>query len=210
MNQPSRPIVSLAATALLLAVFTLVGTGCLSRPALVRQTFALASPAPSTLTTNRGEGVLALRSCAVSPLFESRAFVYRTGGEAYEQDPYAGFMVSPNNALAIPIRGYLRDAGVFRDVVEPGSLVQPDRLLEVYVSELYGDLRTPGKPAAVLAAQFVFFRSGSGTSPAVFLDKTYSRRIPLKENTAVSVVAGWNQALAEIMAEVATDLAAKH
>ena len=210
MKKPFRQIVSALASALLVGALPLGFSGCLSRPALVRQTFALESPAPDRATTNRGDGVLALRSCAVSPLFESRAFVYRTGAEAYEQDPYAGFMVSPNNALAIPVRGYLRNSGVFRDVVEPGSLVQPDRLLEVQVSELYGDFRSPGKPAAVLSLQFVFFRSGSGTSPAVFLDKDYSRRIPLAENTAARVVAGWNQALAEIMTEVAADLAAKH
>jgi hypothetical protein len=190
---------------LVLAAF---GTGCLSRPALVRQTFALENPPTHRASAKPGEGVLALRSCEISPLFESRAFVYRTGAESYELDPYAGFLVPPNRALAIPVGTWLRNSGIFREVTEPGSLLQPDRLLEIHVSELYGDFRSPAQPAAVLSMRFVFFRTGAiGNLPNVLLGKNYTRHILLPENSAASLVAGWNKALSEIMTDVGIDLA---
>ena len=191
------------------AAASLLLPGCLSRPALVRQTFALTSPARTNATVKAAAGVLTLRSCTVSPLFANRALVYRLGPEAYEQDPYAGFLVNPADALAIPVRNYLRNSSAFRDVAEPGSLLEADRWLEVYVSELYGDFQKPNRPAAVLTLRFVFFRAQDGNPNGVLFDQSYSRRIELTKNTAGQVVAGWNQALAEIMTEVAADLTTK-
>lgn len=188
-----------------LAGLMLGAAGCLSRPAVVRQTFAFESPAPRPTAaggSEKGTGVVAIRSFEISPLFASQAFVYRLGAEAYEFDPYAGFIVPPNRALEIPVRAYLRNSGVFHDIAEPRSLLRPDSHLEVTVSELYGDLRTPAKPVAVLSMRFVLFPA----PPAPVWEKHYSRRIDCSENTAASIVAGWNKALAEIMTEVAADL----
>jgi ABC-type uncharacterized transport system auxiliary subunit len=207
MITPSKRRFAVATAFLCLyGTMPLLFTGCLTRPALVHQSFALASPASTGAAAKPGKGILALRSCTVSPLFEDRALVYRIGPEAYEHDPYAGFLVPPGSALEIPVRGYLRNSGVFRDIAESGSLLTADRWLEVYISELYGDFQSPGQPAAVLTIRFVFFRSESGNPSAVWLDQTCSRRIPLTENTAASVVAGWDKALVEIMAEVASQL----
>ena len=159
------------------------------------------------MSSPQGNGVLTIRSFEVSPLFASQSLVYRIGAETYEHDPYAGFIVSPDRALEIPVRAYLRNSGAFRGVAEPGSLLQADRLLEVRVSELYGDLRTPSKPVAVLSMRFIFFQAEKGKPTVPSLDKNYTRRVELQENTAASVVAGWNKALAEIMGEVASELA---
>jgi hypothetical protein len=188
-------------------VLLLLCAGCLSRPALKRQTFALESPAPATAPETKGEGVLAIRSFEISPLFAGQAFVYRIGAESYERDPYAGFIVSADRALEIPIRAWLRHSGAFQDIAEPGSLLPADRQLEIYVSELYGDLRTPSKPVAVLSMRFVFFPSGKSREPTAYRERNYSRRLDVPENTAASIVAGWNKALAEIMGQAASDLA---
>lgn len=190
-----------------MVALALMVAGCLSRPALVRQNFALQGPPTVAGTTNAG-GVLAIRSFEVSPLFDGRPLVYRIGPESYEPDPYARFMVPARTALEIPVRSWLRTSGSLRDVVDPGSLQQPDRWLEVRVSELYGDMRDPAHPSAVLVMRFAFFRSSGGPAPAVYMQKNYLRRIELSENTASSVVTGWDKALAEIMTEVLSDLAA--
>jgi ABC-type uncharacterized transport system auxiliary subunit len=186
--------------------FGLLLTGCLSRPALVRQTFALQNPPATNMITTRGENVLAVRTVDVSPLFAGRSLVYRTGPNTYQVDPYAGFLIAPDRVLAIPLRGYLRNSGMFQEIVEPGSPVRADEFLDVHVSELYGDIRQTGQLASVLSMRMIFFETRSGTMPKVLLQKDYSRRIPLKENSATAVVAGYDQALAEIMAEVASDL----
>ena len=181
--------------------------GCLSRPALRRENFALQDP-PLLQTAPAAQGaVLQLRSVKVSPIFAVRALVYRTGQDSYELDPYAGFLISPERALAIPIRTYLRNSGLFQDVVEPGSPIQPDEFLEIHVSEFYGDFRKSEAPDAVVSLQAILVESVSDDGSKIALNRHYNRRVPLKENTAAAVVAGYDEALAQIMKELLSDLA---
>jgi cholesterol transport system auxiliary component len=173
----------------------------------MRQNFALQNP-PATNSIAATNGiVLTVRSVEVSPLFAGRALVYRTGPNSYELDSYAGFLVAPDHALAIPIRSYLRNSGLFQDVVEPGSPVKADESVEIHVSEFYGDFRKPGPPAAVLSLRMIFFEARNFSVSQVVWQKDYSRRVPLKSNTAADVVAAYDQALAEIMTEATSDLA---
>jgi len=183
-------------------------TGCLSRPALKRENFALQDP-PLTQSATAAQGdVLQLRSVKVSPIFAVRALVYRTGQDSYELDPYAGFLVSPERALAIPIRTYLRNSGLFKDVVEPGSPIKPDEFLEIQVAEFYGDFRKSEAPGAVLSLHAILIESVRDGGSRIVLNRDYARRVPLKENTAAAVVAGYDEALAQIMKELVSDLAA--
>jgi ABC-type uncharacterized transport system auxiliary subunit len=178
-------------------------SGCLSKPALKRQTFAFDNPPPANTASATG-GIVALRSVTVSALFSKQPFVYRTGPQAYETDTYAGFMVTPSQTIAIAVRAHLLNSGRFQDVVEPDSQIKADKYVEVQVSELYGDFRKSGQSAAILSMRICAFGAGDA---GVVLQKDYSRRIPLKENTAAAVMAGWNTALGEIMTEAAADLA---
>jgi hypothetical protein len=183
-------------------------TGCLSRPALVTQYYALQHPPVATPSAASGSGTLALRAVEVSPLFDCSSLVYRTSDAAYERDPYAELLVPPARGLAIPVRDWLRRSGLFKDIIEAGSLLHPDCWAEVYVSELYGDFRQPEKPAAVLSMRFIFFGGGDASAQRVSFQKEYTRSIALRRNTAGEVVAGWNQALAEILNNLASDLRA--
>ena len=177
-------------------------TGCLSKPALVEKSFAFQTPATTHAVTGNGVGTLVVPPVEVSPLFSKQDLVYRIGPNEYETDPYAGFLVLPDQSLTIPIRSYLAGSGLFANVVWPDSLIKPDKVLQVYVTELYGDFRDAKQPAAVLAMRVVFANFGGD----VILQKEYSRHLTIKKNTAEAVVAGWNQALDEIMAELASDL----
>lgn len=183
--------------------------GCLSRPALVRQTYALQVPS-ATNSAASGDRILAIRTCRVSPLFAGRSLVYRTGPNTFETDPYAGFLVSPDDAIEIPVRTYLRKSGSFKAVVEPGSTLKADSVLEIHVTELYGDFRTKQSPSAVLSLRAVFFEAGTKGGEKVLFQRDYSRVEPLSENRATAVVAGWNQALSEILSEINTDLVPYH
>ena len=186
--------------------WTLGLAGCLSKPALRRQTFAFQNPPVAAATALKSQGVLAIRSCEVAPTFANRSLAYRTGQDGYELDPYAGFLIQPGAAVEIPMRAYLRNSGAFKDVVELGSPFAPDLLLDVRVSELYGDFRDSAQAAAVLSLHLRFFTVENGQAAKTILQKDYSRREPLKANTAAAVVAGWDQALAQIMAEVIADV----
>jgi uncharacterized lipoprotein YmbA len=182
-------------------------SGCLSRPALERQTFAL-HPEPSSKSSGpKSQGVLAIRTVEVSPLFEGRSFVYRVGPNRFETDPYAEFMVPPDRALEIALRTGLRTSGVFQDVIEARSQMKADVSLEVHAQDLYGDFQNAAAPAAVLSMRLLFFEGPTGQPTKLLLQRDYSQRIPLPEPTAVALAAGWNQALTQLLTQAESDLA---
>src|SRR5580658_2110250 len=125
-------------------------TGCLARPHLDHQSFLFAPPPPSTTNAAPSGRVLGIRSLQVAAPFEGRWFVYRTGESSYDSDPYAEFMVSPAEGLVAPICSWWREAGGFNSVVEPGSALKPDTMVEIHVGQLYGDFRPAENASAVL------------------------------------------------------------
>lgn len=187
---------------LCLPLIILLLGGCLSRPSLVKESFAFAIPPAPNATTTSGP-VLGIRRIFVAPPFDSQSLTYRTGANSYERDPYAGFLASPDDSLAEPLRDYLRNSGLFRAVTEPDSNLTPNLELEVTVSQLYGDFRNRSQPTARFEMRLLAFKHGS-TSPV--LQKDYTRNIPLQARTAAALVAGWNEALNQIITEAAQDL----
>jgi hypothetical protein len=190
--------------AILLAGVCLL-TGCLARPHLDEQSFRFAPQPPSSSKVAPSGRVLGLRTLQVAPPFEDRAFVYRTGDFSYEHDPYAGFMVPPAEGLVSPVCGWMRATGVFRAVEEAGSALKPDTLVEIHVSELYGDFRPAENAMAVLAMRFEFFDAPNGIPGKALLQREYERKIPLKARTADALIDGWNQGLAQILDSVMVD-----
>jgi ABC-type uncharacterized transport system auxiliary subunit len=174
-------------------------TGCLARPHLDKQSFIFAPPSPPAVGGASAGRVLGIRTLQVAALFDGRPFVYRIGEYSYERDPYAEFMEPPAEALVAPIGNWFRATGGFSAVVEPGSALKPNTLVEIQVVQLYGDFRPSQPPAAVLDMRFAFFGVSNGVPGMVVLQREYSRGIPLKARTAAALVAGWNQALAQIL-----------
>jgi hypothetical protein len=196
----SRAGASIAAIAVIFAA-----TGCLSRVASPARTYAF-STVGAAPNPNPGSRVLGIRALRVAPPFDGRAFVYRTGAALYIRDPYAEFLDSPTDELASPAREWLRRGGNFSAVAEPGSLVKPNVLSEVSVTELYGDFRQPDRPAAVFTVRFVFLDALNGVPGKILLAREYSRNEPLKERTASALMDAWNREFGEIFAEVNQEL----
>jgi cholesterol transport system auxiliary component len=184
-------------------------TGCLSRPGMSKQTFAFSMPAIGTTNVVAGDRVLGIRSLRIAAPFEGRSLVYRTGEFSYVRDPYAEFLESPDEELKAPVRGWLRGKGDFSAVVEAGSASKSDTLVEITVSQLFGDFRQPEHPAAILTIRFVFFDAVNGIPGKVILEQEYSQNVPLNAPTAAALMEGWNRALTEILAEVSSDFAGK-
>jgi hypothetical protein len=166
---------------------------------LDKQSFIFAAPPPSASKVAPGGRVLGIGTLQVASPFEDRAFVYRTGEFSYDRDPYAEFMVPPAEALLSPVCGLIREAGVFSAVVESGSALKPDTLVEIHVVQLYGDFRQLENATAVLAIRFDFFDAPNGVPGKAILEREYSRNISLKARTAAALIEGWNLALAQII-----------
>jgi hypothetical protein len=116
-------------------------------------------------------------------------------------------MVPPAEGLVSPICRWWRAAGGFHDVVETGSALKPNTLVEIHVLQLYGDFRQAENPTAVLDMRFVFFDAPNGVAGKVILQQEYSRNIPLKARTAAALIEGWNEALAQILDSAMVDFA---
>jgi ABC-type uncharacterized transport system auxiliary subunit len=181
-------------------------TGCLSRPALEKQTFAFSVPAIAATNVVASDRVLGIRNLQIAAPFEGRSLVYRTGEFSYVRDPYAEFLEPPAEELMFPLRELLRSEGGFITVVEPGGASKPDTLAEISVNQLFGDFRQPKHPAAILTIRFVFFDATNGIPGKVIFQRVYARSIPLGEPTAAALMAGWNEALTGIVAEVCSDI----
>ena len=193
---------------LVLAAALLPGA-CASKLARAPQTFTIDPPPPRAAVPASATAILSLRSVEVAPTYAGAALVYRVGGHGIERDPYASLAAPPAWILTSAIRGYLKDSPFVRDVVVPGESLPVDAAIEPSAIELAGDFSSTAGPAAVLTLQFrVLAPSAGAAPPREMLLKSYTRRVGLSRRTAASVVAAWNEGLAEIMADFLTDLRA--
>jgi uncharacterized lipoprotein YmbA len=204
----SRPVhhflmAGIYAVALLVCVIGL--TGCLARTPLKQQTFFFGSPDVATTNSVAGNRALAIRKLQVAAPFDGRLLVYRTGEFTYVDDPYAAFLAAPEEELMAPVRAGLCREGGFSTVVGTGSALKANTLVEINVSQLYGDFRDPASAKAVLTMQFLFFKASKGVASKPLFQKEYSRSIALDQPSAADLMKGWNQGLNEILAEVLTD-----
>lgn len=201
----SRRIVMIFGNTLLAGA--LIFCGCVSRPPLNEKTFAFGTPVLRATNGVAGNHVLGIRTLQIAAPFDGRSLVYRTGEFSYERDPYAVFLGSPTEGLAAPVCGLLREDGCFNAVVGPGnsSALKADTLVEISINQLYGDIRKPGSPSAVLAIQMIFFEATNGLPGKVILQRDYSRTIPMRSATAAALMEGWNQALVGIFTEASSD-----
>jgi hypothetical protein len=168
--------------------------------------FAFSSPADPPATEEPTDSV-ALNRVTISPLFNSHSFTYRTAENAYQQDPYAGFLISPERALAEAIRAWMRASGGFGRVLEPGSSLTPTMVAEVSIHELYGDFRQASKPVAAMEIRFIFCEFKDGNPGRLVLDRVSARQTPLSRTTPDALMTAWNADLRQIMEEIQSEYA---
>jgi ABC-type uncharacterized transport system auxiliary subunit len=184
---------------------TLLLCGCASRAHWKQETFALTAPSDQTGSAAH-TNILSLHRVTVSPLFAGQSFVYRTGENSYERDPYAEFLVPPNQMLEQCLRTYLRNNHAFADVLDSGSGLKSSYSLEASVSQLYGDFRQPNQPFAVLQLRLLLYSTDLSNRGRVLWQRELSKRIPLAHRTPAALVAGWNAGLQQIMEEANAEL----
>lgn len=185
-----------------IALIPIAATGCLSRPAMLKRTYAFDTPSIGSTTTVSSSissaPVLAIKNVTVAAPFDGPSFVYRMEPQSFERDPYALFLVPPGRSLTETIRSRLRLTGAFADVLEAQTGQVSDVELEVTIRELFGDFSPGSSPTAVLSGRFVFLDGNR----RLLWQTDLQRRIPLSDRTAQAVMSGWDQAIAEIVASV--------
>jgi len=93
-------------------------------------------------------------------------------------------------------------------VSQPGATQPSPLVLEVTVTELYGDFRPQQTPAAVLSAQFNLIDTTQPRAKVV-LERTLSSRIPLQQASPDALVQGYGRALGDVLTQFIAALNAR-
>ena len=187
-----------------LAIVAFVAGCSLTRPAPVKQAYLLDPPAPAAAAAPRA-GTLRIGIVTVAAPYRDRALVVREADLRFETDYYREWVVPPSAMIAEATSRALQGAGVFGRIVPPGAAPDADFVIDAFVSALYVDTRDAAKPAAELAINYFVSRANSSGVPV--WSKEYRRRMPIAAGSSDIYVAAQNQALGEILAELARDLA---
>jgi len=165
-----------------------------------------AAPVPSS-EIRRGDS-LRMGSVRVASAFAGNALVYRLDDVKYVSDPYHAFIADPGAMLGNRIAEWLDSAGPFKTVTQPGSAQSSTSaryVLEATVTELYGDMRTGARPAAVMTVQFTLLDTAEPRSVTVYA-RTMSYRVEIEQATPDALVRGYGTALSDILSQVRSDL----
>jgi ABC-type uncharacterized transport system auxiliary subunit len=192
--------------ALLLALIGLAAAplGCLSKsyPEKRRYVFEIEPPVDMVPGPN---GVLRMDRVRVSPLFERKGFVYRTGEATFETEFYNAFFAPPGVLLRKATLNRLLAASIFSDVLDATQMGDVDWILEGHVKELYADLRDRAPPFAVLQIEYTLLDARSPTLAIVFR-RSYPARASAAGGSAEAIVNAWTEALTQVLGELEVDL----
>ena len=189
-----------------------LAAGCassLSRPAVERHLYNITAQRADMAPPPQDKTVLKVRPMQISPAYQGKELVYRLGEVEFESDYYNVFFVQPASNLSQQVEQWLGKAGIFSHVVDSTSQVSDTHLLEGLVNAMYGDFRDRADPKAVLEVQF-FLLKNKNENYSVTFSRTYKKAVPFSSGfkDAGVLVAAYNRALAEVLAELEQDLRA--
>ncbi len=196
----------MAIVAAILAALSL-GTGCVgvSRSYAERHYYMFELACPEAGLPPSSAPTLVVRRFRISPAFERRELVYRTGESTYESDFYNAFFAPPADLIAEQARECLSRSDLFSAALAPSSGVKAQYALEANVAALYGDYRDKAHPKAVLEIQF-FLLPTTGPASQVLFQKDYRMIVPLTGAGPEALVKGWGQALQQALEDLQKDL----
>ena len=137
--------------------------------------------------------------------FDGKSLVYRLSDNRYEKDFYNVYLSYPRDMVGNATRDWLAKSNAFHLVVEQSSTFFPLYQLQGVIDEFYGDYR--GTPEAVVTIQF-YASSSFSAKNFMFSSPRISKRVPLKDKSPQALVEGQQQALAQVLAALETQLVA--
>jgi cholesterol transport system auxiliary component len=188
-----------------LALALLLASGCfgsLERTPPDKQRFMLRPVAEAAPASGASPSVLRVARVRVSPVFEHKGFVYRTGPSTFETDFYNEFFSPPGVLLREVLLDWLDATQVFAAIAR-GSSADVDWVLETDVDQLFADQRESGPPKACLE---IAFRLIDARSRKIVFEKRYTASEPAADSSAAALVDAWNRGLGAVFGELVRDV----
>ncbi len=189
----------------ILAVSALAMGGCAQSTA-PKEYFMLDVAREAQPVAARSDATVEVRRFSINTAYASRNLVYRLGEVQYEPDFYRQFMISPAIMITEVTRHWLADAGLFKQVLPPGSPAVPTYTLQGLVTALYGDFTDKAAPTAALRIRFFLVRHVDDDDTVVFA-QSYRTAGPLPDRTGPALIQAFSKDMAEILTALEADLA---
>ncbi len=187
---------------ILLAVLLLAG--CFSgftRNPPEKQRFML-QPTQAAQVSDAKAGVLRVARVRVSPVFDTKGFVYQNGPNSFETDYYNEFFSPPGILLREAVLSWLEASQLFVPVSRD-SAAEASWVLETDVDQLFADQRGGGAPEAHLE---IVFRLLDARTRKIVFEKRYSAQERTADDTPGALVETWNRELGSMLAELVQDV----
>jgi ABC-type uncharacterized transport system auxiliary subunit len=173
-------------------------------PYVQRRDWPLEVRRPTTTAANPRGGVLLVRNMRAAPGLEERGLQWIQRDGSVHVDFYEQWAVPPAQGVEDALRRWLADAGLFKAVVTPGSMLNADYVLEGELTTFAADLRA-GKARAAVSLVLLDQRQAA---KKVLLQRTEAAEHGLDTEDAPAIAAGLSAALVEVLQRTETDVAA--
>lgn len=201
-----RPVIRCLSILPVLIVLTLSGCAGLNKPYGGKSRFVIGD---IVLPADRIEAAplqlpLTVREFDISPVFDTAAFISRTGPFGFRTDYYNEFMVSPALMMTAIFENALLSTRIFVSNAFGAPSADGYRLAGRII-RLYMDHRNPPAPESVLEMHLTLIRTEAGKS-RVLVDRTYACRYPADSSSPGSYAAALSRAAAQVFTEFHTDI----
>jgi cholesterol transport system auxiliary component len=188
----------------LAAALSLAGCSVLpSEPYPDRRNWPLVVRRPEALPPRRNGMVLLVRTIGAAPELEARGLQWLRPDGSVHVDYYEQWAVPPAQAVDDDLRQWLAASGIYTAVLEPGSRLRADLVLEAELDAFVADL-----PAGVARAALAVVLMDERTSPArVLLQQTFSATAKLASDNIPDLVEALRAALRDVLEQVEKRLA---
>lgn len=149
---------------------------------------------------------LKISDFSVSPGFQGRELIYRSGKSSASADFYNHYFILPGPMITQLARSWFMDAGLFNAVITTSSTKEADYILEGAVISIYGDISQSGIHAAVVEINLMLLNNSSFDQEIVF-QKKYKSTVKTEGSGAQPLINGLNKGLNNIFTSLEKDLA---
>ncbi|MEK6801456.1 MAG: ABC-type transport auxiliary lipoprotein family protein [Nitrospirota bacterium] len=148
--------------------------------------------------------VLKIARFRVSPQFEGRELVVRTGEFQYDMHFYDVWLVTPGAMLGQQFYAWLSRTGQFQYVLLGSNHAEAAYVLAGDITAFHGDYREGRQPTAVLGLDLHVIDGKQEAS--VVWQRRYRQEVPLSDRLPDELARGLNEALRLVLLDVEKDL----